>query len=211
MLSRLRWLLTGPSADADSTVEVLEYFMRRLSSSITKERNYAAKGLELVLSQSTTSKEDHLSVVSFSDDVSMLTMVEEMSFPESTSGSILKNSLKWLLVNLPRLPHFETVRPICCFALRQCCQVEIVPERLQAYLVFLAEHTGSPADSDFAEALLEISQLVIERPTIFHQVLGGSPAAEETFQALLKMYERSVQHAIDVQESTFFEVSKKLS
>ncbi|XP_031573151.1 integrator complex subunit 1-like [Actinia tenebrosa] len=207
VLSRLRWLLTGPSADADSTVEVIEYFMRRLSSSITKERNAAAKGLELVLSQSTASKEDEVSLVSFSDDVSMLAMFEEMSFPESTSASTLKSSLKWLLVNLPRLPHFETVRPICCFALRQCCQVEIVLQRLQAYLVFLSEHTGSPADSDFADALLEISQLVIERPTIFHQMLGDSPAAEETFQALLRMYERAVQHAIEAQESSFFEVN----
>jgi integrator complex subunit 1 len=161
----------------------------------------------LVLSQGTPAKEDQVSMVSFLDDVSMVTMVEEMSFPETTSASTLKSSLKWLLVNLPRLPHFDTVRPICCFALRQCCQVEIVPQRLQAYLVFLSEHTGSPDEEDFAEALLEISQLVIERPTIFNQVLGGSSSAEETFQALLRMYERAIQYAIDVQESSFFEVN----
>jgi len=40
---RLRCLLSGPSADGDATVEVLEYFMRRLSSGMTKERDAAIK------------------------------------------------------------------------------------------------------------------------------------------------------------------------
>ncbi|KAK3730373.1 hypothetical protein QZH41_020667 [Actinostola sp. cb2023] len=205
VLSRLRCLLMGPSDDGDATVEVLEYFMRRLSSGVTKERNAAAKGLELVLAQDSSTKEAELSVVSFSDDVSMVTAIEEMSYQENSSSTVLSSELKWLLVHLPRLPHFETVRPICCFALRQCCQVEIAPERLQAYLVFLSNYTGGPSEEDFTEALLEISQLIIARPTIFNQVLEGSPSAVETYQALLGMYHQAVQHAIDVQENSYFE------
>jgi len=48
---------------------------------------------------------------------------------------------------------------------------------------------------------------VIARPTIFNQVLEGSSSAIETYQALLGMYHIAVQHAIDVQDNTYFEVS----
>lgn len=43
VLGRLRSLLFGSEADADSTGEVLEYFMRRLSSVQTAERDSAVK------------------------------------------------------------------------------------------------------------------------------------------------------------------------
>ena len=43
MLGRLRSLLFGNEADAESTGEVLEYFMRRLSSVQTAERDSAVK------------------------------------------------------------------------------------------------------------------------------------------------------------------------
>ena len=43
VLGRLRSLLFGNEADAESTGEVLEYFMRRLSSVQTAERDSAVK------------------------------------------------------------------------------------------------------------------------------------------------------------------------
>lgn len=46
VLARLRSLLFGTSADAESTVEVLEYFMRRLSSAQTPERDSAVKVID---------------------------------------------------------------------------------------------------------------------------------------------------------------------
>jgi len=79
------------------------------------------QGLGLVLSyDSSTTKEEDMSLVSFSDDVSLVNAVEEMSFQEMpTLATTVSNELKWLLVYLPKLPHFEIVKPICCYALRQ--------------------------------------------------------------------------------------------
>ena len=47
MLCRLRALLFGHSADAESTLEVLDYFMRRLTSPQTPERDSAVKVRQL--------------------------------------------------------------------------------------------------------------------------------------------------------------------
>ncbi|XP_048575697.1 integrator complex subunit 1 [Nematostella vectensis] len=205
VLTRLRALLREEAATAESTAEVLEYFMRRLSSIVTAERNAATKGLEKVLSMEYFSEETQPPVLSVDTDAAMETTLEDLSsFPE-VSGSKLKSSFSWLLIHLPNLPYFENVRSICCFALRQCCQVEIAPLRLQAYLVFLAEHTGGPLEMDFSDTLLEISQLVIERPTILNQVLSSSNSGEETHKAILGMYNTAILNAIEMQESSYFE------
>ncbi|EDO26218.1 predicted protein, partial [Nematostella vectensis] len=112
------------------------------------------RGLEKVLSMEYFSEETQPPVLSVDTDAAMETTLEDLSsFPE-VSGSKLKSSFSWLLIHLPNLPYFENVRSICCFALRQCCQVEIAPLRLQAYLVFLAEHTGGPLEMDFSDTLL---------------------------------------------------------
>ena len=39
-----------------------------------------------------------------------------------------------------------------CILISQSCQVEIIPERLQAYLMFLSEHTSSIQEEDFTAA-----------------------------------------------------------
>lgn len=54
VLGRLRSLLFGSEADADSTGEVLEYFMRRLSSVQTAERDSAVKVEYLLLCETQT-------------------------------------------------------------------------------------------------------------------------------------------------------------
>ena len=49
----------------------------------------------------------------------MVTTMEELFSPTFHADSTVSKAYKWLLVNLPSLPHFETVRATCCFALRQ--------------------------------------------------------------------------------------------
>ena len=49
----------------------------------------------------------------------MVTTMEELFSPTFPAGSTVSKTFKWLLVNLPSLPHFDAVRATCCFALRQ--------------------------------------------------------------------------------------------
>lgn len=203
VLGRLRSLLFGDNSDAETTLEVLEYFMRRLSSVQTAERDSAVKGLELVLSQDAIQVDDHVTVVCEEELESgaMVTTVEELFSPSFPAG--VSKAYKWLLVNLQSLPHFETVRATCCYALRQSCQVEIIPERTQAYLMFLAEHSVDNGEEEFLATVIDIAQLIIERPTIMTPVLGEGSASQETYQALLGLYVLALQQAIDMQEGNF--------
>ena len=77
-----------------------------------------AQGLELVLSQEAVQMDSHVTVVCEEEleGSAVVTTMEELFSPASSTVS---KTYKWLLVNLPSLPHFETVRVTCCFALRQ--------------------------------------------------------------------------------------------
>ena len=77
------------------------------------------QGLELVLSHKPTGAEHDATVVYEDEGVAMVTTVEEVSFPSQHAGSSVWKAHKWLLANLTSLPHFDTVRPMCCQALRQ--------------------------------------------------------------------------------------------
>ena len=83
-------------------------------------QNPPSKGLELVLSQDAAPVEDNVTVVCDEEEgTALVTTVEEFSSPSFYTGSTLLNRYKWLLANLPTLPHFDSVRTTCCFALRQ--------------------------------------------------------------------------------------------
>ncbi len=79
------------------------------------------QGLELVLSQEAVQLDSHVTVVCEEEleGSAMVTTMEELFSPTFHAGSAVSKTYKWLLVNLPSLPHFETVRATCCFALRQ--------------------------------------------------------------------------------------------
>lgn len=80
-----------------------------------------SKGLELVLSQETVQVDGHVTVVCEEEleGSAMVTTMEELFSPTFPAGSTVSKTFKWLLVNLPSLPHFDAVRATCCFALRQ--------------------------------------------------------------------------------------------
>ena len=72
-----------------------------------------------MLSQDAIQVDDHVTVVCEEELESgaMVTTVEELFSPSFPAG--VSKAYKWLLVNLQSLPHFETVRATCCYALRQ--------------------------------------------------------------------------------------------
>lgn len=80
-----------------------------------------SKGLELVLSQETVQVDGHVTVVCEEEleGSAMVTTMEELFSPTLPAGSTVSKTFKWLLVNLPSLPHFDAVRATCCFTLRQ--------------------------------------------------------------------------------------------
>ena len=82
------------------------------------------KGLELVLSQDTVQVDDHVTVVCEEEleGGAMVTTMEELFSPSFHAG--VSKAYKWLLVNLQKLSHFETVRATCCFSLRQVNEPE---------------------------------------------------------------------------------------
>jgi len=87
-----------------------------------------SKGLELVLSQDAVQVDDHVTVVCEEEleGSAMVTTMEELFSPSFPAGSTVSKAYKWLLVNLPSLPHFETVRATCCFTLRQVTVLSVV-------------------------------------------------------------------------------------
>ena len=74
-----------------------------------------------MLSQEAVQVDSHVTVVCEEEleGSAMVTTMEELFSPTFPSGSTVSKTFKWLLVNLPSLPHFDAVRATCCFALRQ--------------------------------------------------------------------------------------------
>nr|CAD7453362.1 unnamed protein product [Timema tahoe] len=133
LLLHLQGVLTDPGQDPQAACEVLEYFLRRLSSTQTTSRQQAIKGLKLVLSSVIT---------------------EEEPMDVDTGESTAETS--WLLNHLPRLPHFPTARPQVIVALRQAGQVENDPTLVSGYINFLAIHATH-------DSLNELTDLVLAR------------------------------------------------
>ncbi|KAL7979401.1 hypothetical protein Chor_015425 [Crotalus horridus] len=103
LLGRLQDMLLGPTADEQTTCEVLDYFLRRLSSSQVASRVLAMKGLSLVLSEGALHEKE-----------------EKVHPMEEDSWDFeLLQSYQWLLRDLPKLPLFDSVRTTTAVALQQ--------------------------------------------------------------------------------------------
>ncbi|KAM7091720.1 LOW QUALITY PROTEIN: integrator complex subunit 1 [Ciconia maguari] len=124
LLGRLQDLLLGPKADEQTTCEVLDYFLRRLSSSQVASRVLAMKGLSLVLSEGG------------------LRDGEEKDHPmeEDSGDSELLQGYQWPAKDLPRLPLFDSVRATTALAWQTAIHMETDPQTISAYLVYLSQH-----------------------------------------------------------------------
>ncbi|KAJ8668061.1 hypothetical protein QAD02_009724 [Eretmocerus hayati] len=167
LLAHLQTLLTDPLQDSQHAYEVLEYFLRRLSSQTTSGRLQAITGLKLVLN--TINIED-----------------ENME----VEGEM--ESEAWLLRKLPSIPHFLAVKSMVSKALRNACLVENNPSLIQAYISYLAVHTADDELSELTNLVNELSQLIVERNTIVAAILpqpdSDSLQCKQTLYAFLSIF-----------------------
>ncbi|XP_038064280.1 integrator complex subunit 1-like [Patiria miniata] len=186
LLSRLQTLVRGPDSQASTCCEVMDYFLRRLSSQQQASRSLAAKGLMMVLSvpeDKNTTEED----------------TEDPPWACPT----LMASHEWLLKNMPSLPHFDPVRASATTALRQACQIETDPLALSAYVVFLSQF--APV-TDLNDLAVDLAQLIVERPTIVSCILPRetyNEVADVTLAAMIKIFSRYLLKATKPNEEGY--------
>ncbi|XP_076239229.1 integrator complex subunit 1 isoform X3 [Calliopsis andreniformis] len=167
LLAHLQMLLTDPEQDRQHAYEVLEYFLRRLSSQQTNSRLQAITGLKMVLG-------------------SIPTEEESMDIDGENEKEL------WLIRKLPSIPHFMSVRSLVSTALRGACQVENNPDLVHAYISYLAAHTTDDELPDLTDLANEISQLVVERSTIIAAILPqpdcDNSQAKQTLHAFMAIF-----------------------
>ncbi|XP_072761874.1 integrator complex subunit 1 [Anoplolepis gracilipes] len=167
LLAHLQTLLTDPNQDQQHAYEVLEYFLRRLSSQQSSSRVQAIAGLKMVLDS-----------IPFED--------ESMEIDGENEKEM------WLLRKLPSIPHFLSVRSLVSTALRGACQVENSPDLVHTYISYLAAHTIDDDLPDLTDLANEISQLVVERSTIIAAILpqpeSDNRQAKQTLHAFMAIF-----------------------
>ncbi|KAJ3581991.1 hypothetical protein NHX12_016009 [Muraenolepis orangiensis] len=124
LLGRLQDLLLGPKADEQTTCEVLDYFLRRLSSSQVASRVLAMKGLSLVLGEGGLRDGEE----------------RDQPMEEDSADAELLPEYQWLLQDLPKLPLFDSVRGMTSTALQQAIHMETDPQTISSYLIYLSQH-----------------------------------------------------------------------
>lgn len=180
LLGRLQDLLLGPKADEQTTCEVLDYFLRRLSSPQVASRVLAMKGLSLVLSEGG------------------LRDREEKDHPmeEDSGDSELLQGYQWLLRDLPKLPLFDSVRATTAKALQQAIHMETDPQTISAYLVYLSQHAPIEDQAQHNNLTLDVARLIVERSTIMSHLFSKLSYCSESdalLGALLAIFSRYIR------------------
>lgn len=150
LLAYLQKLLVDESGDHQTSCEVLEYFLRRLSSTNKHSRVLAIIGLRLLLK-----------VFHNKDDAIAAGIEYEEEEQESD----------WLLRYLPMMPYFMSVRLIVIVQLRAACQIENNPDLVMIYIQFIATNTQNDPVPDMLEHVMDMSQLIVERSTVFASII----------------------------------------
>ncbi|XP_056018068.1 integrator complex subunit 1-like isoform X2 [Ostrea edulis] len=138
LLHRLQGLVWGES---EMTPQVLDYFLKRLSSNQAANRVLAIRGLSMVIAK---------------DDA----METDDSVP-----------YKWLCKDLPLIPMFPDVYPQITESLRQACQIETDPGLVSAYIMFLSQQTEHKSLHDLDDIALDIANLIVDRTTVVNHIL----------------------------------------
>ncbi|XP_049537628.1 integrator complex subunit 1 [Anopheles darlingi] len=141
--------------------EILEYFLRRLSSFSSASRQSAIRGLKLLLK---VFQEEH----------------DPGAPPIETN-----QSGDWLLRYLPMIPPFPYVRANVIVQLRAACHVENIPELVMVYIQFVAAHTAHDGEEAMLEHVMDMSHLIVERTTVFASIIPTvTDQAEARIQTL---------------------------
>ena len=173
LLLHLQNLLQNPAGDQRASEEMLEYFLRRLSSQQTYQRIQALKGLRLVLTP----------IMSAADQMEV----------DDGSNDIVDGNNDWLMKRLPALPCFPHFYSQISHQLRFACQVENDPNAVSLYVQFLA-HYAPDNLPELADLCLDMSSTIVERSTLLPAILPGSMCktelrtANETYLALLRLF-----------------------
>ncbi|XP_044289697.1 integrator complex subunit 1 [Varanus komodoensis] len=171
LLSRLQDLLLGPKADEQTTCEVLDYFLRRLSSSQVASRVLAMKGLSLVLSEGGLRDREE----------------KEHPVEEDPGDTELLQVYQWLLRDLPKLPLFDGVRGTTAVALQQAIHMETDPQAISAYLVYLSQYAPVEDQGQHNELALDVARLIVERSTIMSHLFSKLSYCSESDAVLVAL------------------------
>ncbi|KAG8433017.1 hypothetical protein GDO86_017329 [Hymenochirus boettgeri] len=180
LLGRLQDLLLGPKADEQTTCEVLDYFLRRLSSPQVASRVLAMKGLSMVLTESGLRDGDE----------------KDQPMDEDSGDSELMKGYQWLLRDLPKLPLFESVKGNTAVALQQAIHMETDLQTISAYLVYLSQHAPVKDQAQHNDLALDVARLTVERSTIMSHLFSKLSYCAESnavLSALLSIFSCFVQ------------------
>ncbi|XP_070811006.1 integrator complex subunit 1 [Pituophis catenifer annectens] len=187
LLGRLQDMLLGPTADEQTTCEVLDYFLRRLSSSQVASRVLAMKGLSLVLSEGALHEKEE----------------KEHPMEEDSWDFELLQSYQWLLRDLPKLPLFDSVRTTTAVALQQAIHMETDPQTISAYLVYLSQHAPVEEQGQHNDLALDVARLIVERSTIMSHLfskLSYCSESDSVLVALLSIFSRYIKRMRQTKE-----------
>lgn len=163
LISFLQKMLQSDDAnDYQNTYEVLEYFLRRLSSTSRFGRQSAIQAFKLLLRSMEEPKE----------------MGDEIE-PELESD--------WLLKYLPNIPSFPYICERIIAQLRSACQVENSPNLVMIYIQFIATNTLNDPVTEMLEHVACWSLLIVERSSVFASILPKNEddlKHQEKFQTL---------------------------
>ncbi|KAL4240200.1 Integrator complex subunit 1 [Mactra antiquata] len=173
LLTHLQSLVHDTNIDRNKTHEVMDYFLKRLSSTQASNRVLATKGMSMIISKSQVSPTDECK-----------TMMD-------IDTSAYKHN--WLLVDLPSLPTFNDMKAKTCAALRQAIQIEADPSLVSAYVIYLAKHTTDSTLQELDELVVDIAQLIVERTTIINYILPQdvgeiSKCSLDTLEAFIQLF-----------------------
>ncbi|XP_049601742.1 integrator complex subunit 1 isoform X1 [Syngnathus scovelli] len=175
LLGRLQDLLLGPKADEQTTCEVLDYFLRRLSSSQVASRVLAMKGLSLVLTEGGLKDGEE----------------RDQPMEEDSADAELLPGYQWLLQDLPKLPMFDSVRGMTSTALQQAIHMETDPQTISAYLIYLSQYAPVEEQASHNDLALDVARLIVERSTIMNNLFSKHscrPESEAVLGAFLSIF-----------------------
>uniref|UniRef100_W5K0G9 Integrator complex subunit 1 n=1 Tax=Astyanax mexicanus TaxID=7994 RepID=W5K0G9_ASTMX len=175
LLGRLQDLLVGPKADEQTTHEVLDYFLRRLSSSQVASRVLAMKGLSLVLTEGGLKDGEE----------------RDQPMEEDSRDAELLPAYQWLLQDMPKLPLFDSVRSMTASALQQAVHMETDPQTISAYLIYLSQHAPVEEQSLHNDLALDVARLIVERSTIMNSLFSKHsfrPESDAVLAALISIF-----------------------
>uniref|UniRef100_A0A8D8YUP5 Integrator complex subunit 1 n=3 Tax=Cacopsylla melanoneura TaxID=428564 RepID=A0A8D8YUP5_9HEMI len=158
LLRHLQSLLHESDASPAIVQDILSYFFHRLG--FPENKAQAVAGLKLLLNR------DKQIGTRCSDDE------EEEDDKMEGIEKCVPLETDWLLVQLPKIPHFAHARAKVMVALRQACQVENDPHLVITYLVFLSKFGIVGADiAELTELVQDVANLIVERSTIMTAIL----------------------------------------